>query len=166
MESLQGTKCSSIVRFGGFWRRICLHSNGMLCLICKTFKKLHWTPYRWFISSWLRKSPSSLRMSLTCIIPCYNHFCHRKGLFWMVIYRFSHITWFLITALYDILFQFGLIFSIVIHVKKITDRMMVRRTYFVVNEPINFWFGCKTWKTFCKMVTVLVSFTLSLWLKS
>ena len=38
-------------------------------------------------------------MSLTCLIPCCNHFCHRKGLFWMVIYRFSHITWFLITAL-------------------------------------------------------------------
>ena len=99
MESLQGTKCSSTVRFCGFWRRICLHSNGMLWVFCKTFKKLHWTPYRWFISSWLRKSHSSLRMSLTCLIPCCNHFCHRKGLFWMVIYRFSHITWFLTTAL-------------------------------------------------------------------
>ena len=50
MESLQGTKYSSIVRFGGFWRRICLHANGMLCLICKAFKKLHWTPY----SPWAR----------------------------------------------------------------------------------------------------------------
>ena len=64
MESLQGTKCSSSVWFGGIWRRICLHANGMLCLICKTFQKLHWTPYRWLIFSWLRKSPSSRRMSL------------------------------------------------------------------------------------------------------
>ena len=64
MESLQGTKCSSIVWFGGIWRRICLHANGMLCLICKTFQKLHWTSYRWLISLWLRKSPSSWRMSL------------------------------------------------------------------------------------------------------